>query len=67
LVLSLDGYKDRVGLKVETSDSIDRDSLAKSITARCKEVLRLTVDRVDFAVQGDLRNDDKKFVDLRFR
>ena len=67
MVLSLQEHKDVIGLRLETNQSIDQEALCDTVKQRCKEVIRLTVDKVDFISAGTLSDPYKKFVDERWK
>jgi phenylacetate-CoA ligase len=67
MVLSLRGHKDVIGLKLETKQAVDQEAFSDAIRRRCKEVFRLTVDKVDFIPEGTLPDPYSKFVDERWK
>ena len=66
MVLSLAGHKDAITLRVEANENVDRAALADAITKKCKDILRLTVDKVEVLSKGTLPEGCKKFSDERY-
>jgi len=66
MVLSLEGHKDVIGLNLETKQAVDQKALSDAIRKRCKDVFRLTVDKISFLPTGTLPEAYKKFVDERW-
>jgi phenylacetate-coenzyme A ligase PaaK-like adenylate-forming protein len=67
LVLRLRGHKDWVCLNVETAPPVNHEALSKAIRERCKEILRLTMDEINFLPKGALAEGSKEFVDERWQ
>jgi len=67
MVLNLSGHKDIIEIKVETKQAVDDVNLTQAIKKRCKEVFRLTPDKVDFLKNGTLPELYPKFVDERWK
>jgi len=67
MVLSLHGHKDIIDLKLETKQGIKQELLSDAVRRKCKEVFRLSVDKIDFVPEGTLPDSSKKFVDNRWK
>ena len=66
MVLKLDEHRDRITLKVEAEEGVNKDALSKEINARCQDVFKLRMDNIDFLPKGTLPADYKKFLDTRW-
>lgn len=67
MVLSQEGYTDRICLKLEPNQPVDKKALAANVKIRCKEVFRLNVDKIEFVLPGFLQEGSPKFIDRRFK
>ena len=65
-MISLDGHKDKITLRLEADDSIDREKLSEDIVKRCKEVFKLRMDDVEFLPKGILPEGCEKLVEARW-
>ena len=67
LALSLRGHKDWIGLSVETAPDIKQEALSDAIQERCKQVIKLKVDEINFLPKGTFAEGHKAFVDNRWQ
>ncbi|MCX5999462.1 MAG: AMP-binding protein [Chloroflexi bacterium] len=67
MVLKLDEHRDRITLKVEAEEGVNKDALSKEINARCQDVFKLKMDNIEFLSKGTLAADYKKFLDTRWQ
>ena len=51
---------------VEAGPGVDPQTLSKEIRAKCQDVFKLTMDKIEFLVKDTLPDDYKKFVDTRW-
>jgi len=66
MILRLEDHRDRITLNVEAEADVDKAALSKEIKARCQEVFKLSMDKIEFMAKGTLPDDYKKFVDTRW-
>lgn len=67
MILSLEGHRDRMTLKIEAETDRDRQLLSEDIIRRCQEVFKLRVDALEFLPKGALPKDQKRFIDTRWQ
>ena len=66
MLLTLDGHKDRVVLKVEVPSGVDREALAPAVNKRCQDVFKLRMDEIEFLSEGALSGSNERFTDRRW-
>lgn len=66
MVLSLDGHRDNVVLRVEVPSSADREGLASAVNRRCMDVFKLRMDDIEFLPVGALSGITEGFADRRW-
>jgi len=66
MVLRLEEHRDRITLNVEAGPGVDPQALSKEIRAKCQDVFKLTMDKIEFLSKDTLPDDYKKFVDTRW-
>jgi len=66
MLLTLDGHKDHILLRIEVPSGIDREALTPAVNKRCQDVFKLRMDEIEFLSEGALPGNAEKFVDRRW-
>jgi phenylacetate-CoA ligase len=66
MLLTLDGHKDHIVLKVEVPSGADREALASAVNKRCQDVFKLRMDEIEFLSEGALSANTERFADQRW-
>jgi phenylacetate-CoA ligase len=66
MILTLDGHKDRIVLRIEVPSGIDREALTPAVNKRCQDVFKLRMDEIEFLSEGVLLSDTVRFLDRRW-
>ncbi|MFC1944419.1 phenylacetate--CoA ligase family protein [Chloroflexota bacterium] len=66
MVLRLEDKRDRITLCLEVGEGADKAALTEAVTRTCKDVFKLTMDKIEFLERGTLPEDYKRFLDERW-
>jgi len=67
MVVTLDGHRDHVTLRVELLDGANCESLPGQIDGACQQAFKLRMDEIDFVPSGTLSEGSNWFLDLRWK
>ena len=66
MLLTLDGHKDRITLRISVPSGIDREGLASAVNKRCQDVFKLRMDKIEFVSEEAFVGNTERLADRRW-